>query len=169
MFCGLYSITDWQAGTFTDELSSSIILGHGYTFYHITSDFTKCFSDCGKTDPMIKPESFNSKFNTTVFYPLSGVMTILCVDLGTDMWPAVALAYEKAESDVMNRPPCSSMSLVSPKMMRLAYGHLGLIETAAGMFAYFVVMAEYGFYPLILFGKISVFIETGFTMQLQGT
>lgn len=79
-------------------------------------------------------------------------MTILCIDLGTDMWPAVALSYESAESDVMIRPPRSSDSLVSSQMVSLAYGHLGLIEFAAGMFAYFIVMAEFGFFPHILFG-----------------
>ncbi|KOB76166.1 Sodium/potassium-transporting ATPase subunit alpha, partial [Operophtera brumata] len=62
-----------------------------------------------------------------------GVMTILCVDLGTDMWPAVSLAYEGAESDVMARPPRTSEPLVSTKMIALVYGHLGLIEFAAGM------------------------------------
>lgn len=87
-----------------------------------------------------------------------GVMTILCVDLGTDMWPAVSLAYEQAESDVMARPPRSKDPLVSPRMLRLVYGHLGLIEFAAGMFAYFVVMAEHGFYPADLFGKFPLLI-----------
>ncbi|XP_052741843.1 sodium/potassium-transporting ATPase subunit alpha-B, partial [Bicyclus anynana] len=81
-----------------------------------------------------------------------GVMTILCVDLGTDMWPAVSLSYEQAEQDVMARPPRSSDPLVSACMLRLVYGHLGLIEFAAGMFAYFIVMAEHGFYPSDLFG-----------------
>ncbi|XP_041986596.1 sodium/potassium-transporting ATPase subunit alpha-like [Aricia agestis] len=80
-----------------------------------------------------------------------GVMTILCVDLGTDMWPAVALSFEQAESDVMSRPPRAG-PLVSPRMLALTYGHLGLMEFAAGMFAYFVVMAEFGFYPKDLFG-----------------
>lgn len=32
-----------------------------------------------------------------------GVICVLCIDLGTDMWPAVSLAYEKPESDVMLR------------------------------------------------------------------
>ncbi|KAL0871898.1 hypothetical protein ABMA27_004357 [Loxostege sticticalis] len=81
-----------------------------------------------------------------------GVMTILCVDLGTDMWPAVSLSYEQAESDVMARPPRTSDPLVSCRMLTLVYGHLGLVEFAAGMFAYFVVMAEHGFYPEKLFG-----------------
>ncbi|GBP35976.1 hypothetical protein EVAR_91527_1 [Eumeta japonica] len=34
-----------------------------------------------------------------------GTVTILCIDLGTDMVPAIALAYEAAESDIMKRPP----------------------------------------------------------------
>lgn len=32
-----------------------------------------------------------------------GVICVLFIDLGTDMWPAVSLAYEKPESDVMLR------------------------------------------------------------------
>lgn len=80
-------------------------------------------------------------------------MTILCIDLGTDMWPAVALSYEHAESDVMTRQVRIRDPLVSGRMLRLVYAHLGLIEFAAGMFAYFVVMAEHGFYPEDLFGK----------------
>ncbi|XP_068618720.1 sodium/potassium-transporting ATPase subunit alpha-like [Battus philenor] len=81
-----------------------------------------------------------------------GVMTILCIDLGTDMWPAVTLSFEKAEADVMVRPPRQSDPLVSSRMLTLVYGHLGLMEFAAGMFAYFTVMAEHGFYPSELFG-----------------
>lgn len=34
-----------------------------------------------------------------------GTIAILCIDLGTDMLPAISLAYEKAESDIMQRPP----------------------------------------------------------------
>lgn len=34
-----------------------------------------------------------------------GTIAILCIDLGTDMFPAISLAYEKAESDIMQRPP----------------------------------------------------------------
>ncbi len=34
-----------------------------------------------------------------------GTVTILCIDLGTDMVPAISLAYEKAECDIMRRPP----------------------------------------------------------------
>jgi len=34
-----------------------------------------------------------------------GTITILCIDLGTDMIPAISLAYESAESDIMKRLP----------------------------------------------------------------
>lgn len=34
-----------------------------------------------------------------------GTITILCIDLGTDMVPAISLAYEQAETDIMKRRP----------------------------------------------------------------
>ncbi len=34
-----------------------------------------------------------------------GAITILCIDLGTDMVPAISLAYEGPESDIMKRKP----------------------------------------------------------------
>jgi len=34
-----------------------------------------------------------------------GTITILCIDLGTDMIPAISLAYESAENDIMKRLP----------------------------------------------------------------
>uniref|UniRef100_A0A915KEQ0 Cation-transporting P-type ATPase C-terminal domain-containing protein n=1 Tax=Romanomermis culicivorax TaxID=13658 RepID=A0A915KEQ0_ROMCU len=37
-----------------------------------------------------------------------GTVTILCIDLGTDLWPAISLAYEEAEGDIMKREPRDS-------------------------------------------------------------
>ena len=37
-----------------------------------------------------------------------GTITILCIDLGTDMVPAISLAYEPPESDIMKRKPRSA-------------------------------------------------------------
>lgn len=34
-----------------------------------------------------------------------GTIAILCIDLGTDIVPAVAFAYEEAETDIMQRMP----------------------------------------------------------------
>ncbi|KAK4882963.1 hypothetical protein RN001_006282 [Aquatica leii] len=78
-----------------------------------------------------------------------GVIAILCIDLLTDMMPAISLAYEKAESDILQRPPRNARTdkLVTRKMYFLAYGHIGVIEAAAAFFTYFTVMAEHGFMP----------------------
>ncbi|EEZ98712.1 sodium/potassium-transporting ATPase subunit alpha [Tribolium castaneum] len=83
-----------------------------------------------------------------------GVMAILCIDLLTDMLPAISLAYEKAESDIMQRPPRNPKTdnLVTRKLYFLAYGHIGIIEATCGFFIYFAIMAEHGFMPLQLFG-----------------
>lgn len=82
-------------------------------------------------------------------------MAILCIDLLTDMLPAISLAYEKAESDIMMRPPRNPKKdkLVTRKLYFLAYGHIGLIEALGGFFVYFAIMAENGFLPSRLFGK----------------
>lgn len=84
-----------------------------------------------------------------------GVMAILCIDLLTDMLPAISLAYEKAESDIMLRPPRNPKTdnLVTRKLYFLAYGHIGLVEALCGFFVYFAIMAENGFMPLKLIGK----------------
>lgn len=83
-----------------------------------------------------------------------GIIAILCIDLLTDMLPAISLAYEKAESDIMLRPPRNPNrdNLVNVKLYFLAYGHIGMIEAMAGFFTYFAIMAEHGFFPEKLIG-----------------
>ena len=53
--------------------------------------------------------------------PLSTVC-ILLIDLGTDMFPAISLAYEKAESDIMRRKPRNANTdrLVNGRLIFLA-------------------------------------------------
>ena len=83
-----------------------------------------------------------------------GTVTILCIDLGTDMVPAISMAYEKAESDIMKRPPRNPFTdkLVNERLISMAYGQIGMIQASAGFFVYFVIMAENGFLPGDLFG-----------------
>jgi len=83
-----------------------------------------------------------------------GTVTILCIDLGTDMVPAISLAYEKAESDIMKRKPRDPTKdkLVNERLISIAYGQIGFMQAAAGFFAYFCIMAESGFLPRDLFG-----------------
>lgn len=69
------------------------------------------------------------------------VVLILAVDLGTDMLPAIALGSEPAEHDIMHLPPRShGEHLVSARLMLLAYGLFGIIESAAGFYAYFTIL-----------------------------
>merc|ERR1712214_17174 len=83
-----------------------------------------------------------------------GTVTILCIDLGTDMVPAISMAYEGPESDIMKRMPRNPFTdkLVNERLISMAYGQIGMIQASAGFFVYFVIMAENGFLPGKLFG-----------------
>merc|ERR1711862_610136 len=82
--------------------------------------------------------------------PLSTVL-ILCVDLGTDLIPAISLAYEKAEA-IMKRKPRNSLTdkLVTAKLISFAYLQIGVIQALAGMYTYFVVFGDFGYSPFEL-------------------
>ncbi|XP_051003878.1 sodium/potassium-transporting ATPase subunit alpha-4 [Acomys russatus] len=83
-----------------------------------------------------------------------GTITILCIDLGTDMVPAISLAYESPESDIMKRLPRNPKTdnLVNHRLIGMAYGQIGMIQALAGFFTYFVILAENGFKPFDLLG-----------------
>lgn len=85
--------------------------------------------------------------------PLTTIL-IICVDVGTDMVPAISLAYEKKESDIMRRPPRNARTdrLVNRRLISFAYLQIGVIQALAGLFAYFIVMNDYGFSPSLLPG-----------------
>uniref|UniRef100_A0A7N8YPU1 Sodium/potassium-transporting ATPase subunit alpha n=1 Tax=Mastacembelus armatus TaxID=205130 RepID=A0A7N8YPU1_9TELE len=101
------------------------------------------------------PEITPFLFFILVNIPLPlGTITILCIDLGTDMVPAISLAYEAAESDIMKRQPRNPLrdKLVNERLISIAYGQIGMIQALGGFFAYFVIMAENGFLPSVLVG-----------------
>jgi sodium/potassium-transporting ATPase subunit alpha len=83
-----------------------------------------------------------------------GTVTILCIDLGTDMLPAISMAYEEAESDIMKRLPRNPFTdkLVNERLISVTYGMIGMIQAAAGFFVYLVIMAENGFRTNTLLG-----------------
>jgi sodium/potassium-transporting ATPase subunit alpha len=79
--------------------------------------------------------------------PLSlTTVLILCVDLGTDMIPAISLAYEQPESDIMLRPPRDAEfdRLVTDKLIFFAYLQIGVFQALAGFYTFFVVLNDYG-------------------------
>ena len=77
--------------------------------------------------------------------PLSAIF-MLCIDIGTDIWPTLSISKEKAEPDVMVRLPRRKTDrLVTAKLLYHAYAIKGEIETAGGFLAYFACMGFYGF------------------------
>jgi sodium/potassium-transporting ATPase subunit alpha len=84
--------------------------------------------------------------------PLSPfLMIVIC--LGTDMWPAISLAYEYSELDIMNRKPRNAQvdHLVTMRLLSYSYLQMGAFQAMAGFTAYFIVMYDYGFSPSILY------------------
>merc|ERR1719233_2782519 len=74
--------------------------------------------------------------------------------LGTVTVPAISMAYEQAESDIMKRQPRNPFTdkLVNERLISMAYGQIGMIQASAGFFVYFVILCENGFWPRDLLG-----------------
>ncbi|XP_045626276.1 sodium/potassium-transporting ATPase subunit alpha-B [Procambarus clarkii] len=104
--------------------------------------------------------SNNPEITPFVFFMIAsvplplGTVTILFIDLGTDIVPAISLAYEAAESDIMKRPPRNPFTdkLCNERLISMAYGQIGMIQSMAGFYTYFFIMAQNGFIPQKLFG-----------------
>jgi len=100
--------------------------------------------------PEILPFIFFIVFQVPL--PLSTVL-ILCIDLGTDMIPAISFAYENPELDIMDRVPRSAKRdhLVNTKLICFAYLQIGVIQASAGIYTYFIILNDYGIRPGTLF------------------
>eukprot|EP00042_Codosiga_hollandica_P057859 m.863267 g.863267 ORF g.863267 m.863267 type:complete len:1278 (+) comp59699_c0_seq1:464-4297(+) len=78
----------------------------------------------------------------TLFLALPSGMTslqILTIDLATELGPAISLAYEVPEADIMKRQPRNTKTdrLVSRNLLIYSYLIIGLVHSAGGLFAYF--------------------------------
>lgn len=97
------------------------------------------------------------------------VMQMLAVDLGTDLFPALALGAEPPEPGVMRRPPRPrSQRLLDGATLTRAYLWLGMIEAALCMTGYFATYLLAGWrpgMPLAASGSIYVLATT---MSLAG-
>ncbi|KAM4051619.1 LOW QUALITY PROTEIN: sodium/potassium-transporting ATPase subunit alpha-1-like [Anomaloglossus baeobatrachus] len=73
-----------------------------------------------------------------------GTVTILCIDLGTDMVPAISLA-EQAESDIMKRQPRNPKTdkLVNERLISMAYSQIGMIEARHTSFFVSIVIVQW--------------------------
>lgn len=71
---------------------------------------------------------------------------ILCIDLGTDMLPAISFAYENSESDIMKQPPRNRHvdKLVTWQLISFSYLQIGIIQAFAAYTSYFYVFETEG-------------------------
>ena len=73
------------------------------------------------------------------------VVLILSIDLGTDLLPALGLGREPPEVDVMKLPPRKrNERLLTWPLLGVSYGIMGILQAAAGFFAFFVVLDQGG-------------------------
>lgn len=73
------------------------------------------------------------------------VILILCIDLGTDIIPALGLGTEKPESDIMKKPPRPQTErLLTMKLLGMSYGIIGMLQAAAGFFSFFFILFHGG-------------------------
>jgi Ca2+-transporting ATPase len=88
------------------------------------------------------------------------VRQILAIDLGTDMFPALALGMEKPEPDVMRRPPRPHhQPLIDRGLLWRAFGWLGMIEAVlcfAGFLSVFVLSGHVDEIGLPFLAQVSV-------------
>lgn len=129
-----------------DDNFSSIVTG--------VEEGRKIFDNMKKTISYIMAGNFSTLFPFIVFlafgFPVSiSPIMILCICLGTDMVPAISLAYEKAESDIMKLPPRDPKKdfLVTSNLLLWSAFQGGIIVTASGYMGYFVILMQNGFMP----------------------
>jgi sodium/potassium-transporting ATPase subunit alpha len=96
--------------------------------------------------PEVTPVLLNLAFG----FPLGlNAILILAIDIGTEMAPAISLAYEKAESDVMSRPPRNARTdhLVTGRTLFYWYLMAGAWETLTCLLNYFLIFNHFGIRP----------------------
>ena len=96
------------------------------------------------------PEVIPILLNLAFGIPLGlNAILILAIDIGTELAPAISLAYEKAESDVMSRPPRNAKTdhLVTAKTVTYWYLMAGAWEVLTCYLAFFLVFNHYGIAP----------------------
>lgn len=101
--------------------------------------------------PEISP--FLAFITVNIPLPLSTIL-ILCVDLGTDMVPAISMAWENAEADIMKRRPRDAQNdhLVTMRLVCFAYLQIGVVQASAGFYAWMTILSDYGYQPKTLPG-----------------
>lgn len=80
-------------------------------------------------------------------FPLAlGVLQVLCLDIGTDILPAVALGAEPSSPRALAQPPLGR-HLVDGSLLFRAFGVLGLTESIVAMVAFLASLSFAGWRP----------------------
>jgi calcium-translocating P-type ATPase len=80
-------------------------------------------------------------------FPLAlGVLQILCLDIGTDLLPALALGAEPPNTRALARPP-TGRHLIDGALLRRVFGVLGPTEAVMEMTAFIVALVAAGWRP----------------------
>jgi len=129
-----------QGRTIFDNLKKSIA-------YKLTANVPGPPSSSSPPSPVLCSPSLPTELVPFVMYVVADMplmlttVLILCIDIGTDMWPAIALAYERPESDIMERRPRDAKKdkLVTGKLIAFAYLLIGIVQA----------VVRFSFEPLI--------------------
>merc|ERR1719310_1596393 len=67
---------------------------------------------------------------------------VLLIDIGTDIWTAIAYAWQPAENELMSRPPRHPKKdrMVNGDVLLYAYGYIGIIQSPACWTVFLFVM-----------------------------
>ncbi|XP_017492512.1 PREDICTED: sodium/potassium-transporting ATPase subunit alpha-1-like [Rhagoletis zephyria] len=114
-------------------------------------------------DNMKKTVGYILSGNVTTIYPFIAyataglpiaitTITALLIALGTDIVPAISLAYEKAEADIMSVRPRNAKRdrLVNVRLLLRAYAYIGVLAGCCAYVGYFVTMNRNGYTPAML-------------------
>ncbi|CAD8085019.1 unnamed protein product [Paramecium sonneborni] len=83
--------------------------------------------------------------------PLTTVL-VLCIEVGTDVFPSMVFVFEDADLDVMTRRPrTKNEHLVGGQLLWFSYTQNGILETFCGFFQWYVTFNDFGFTPTTLY------------------
>lgn len=134
---------DAAAVILMDDNFASIVVGvkEGRTIF---DNLTKTIA---YTVTHMLPEVFPIFLSLALGFPtaLPSIM-ILTIDLFTELAPAVSMAYEPSEADVMSKPPRNAQKdrLVTWQVVSYCILQAGLIETGCCLLGFFLVLNYYG-------------------------
>ncbi|CAL1279868.1 unnamed protein product, partial [Larinioides sclopetarius] len=101
------------------------------------------------------PEMFPFFINIVAELPMPLMSkAFLCLNIGIDIFPVICIGFEKEEDDVMLREPKRRKDdrLFSFRMMFVSYMQYGIWQTMVAYLNNFLIIAEDGFTPDMVFG-----------------